>query len=263
MAQTKTPDRVSPAVGAGPSATAGARAGPASGEGGSAKPDAEAREGAAPKPAVVRPVTSADRAGLRIKVRTQALKLGLPPQIADAVAEVESGYNSSAIGGAGEVGLMQVLPSTARMMGFSGTEADLAQPENSVRYGVTYLARAWQLASRDICTTVMKYRAGHGETRFSVRSVDYCRRVRAVLTSQGYPVTGELPEATFGEPAAAGAQVFPGPRGKARSVVQARTKGGRSVAAGRRRSRIDWAAADQRMRAITSKVSAATLLIAR
>lgn len=251
---------------------------PGGGNKAAAKPDGDGGDGAAAKAVPARPVTSADRAALRIKVRTQALKLGLPPQIADAVAEVESGYNSSAVGSAGEVGLMQVLPSTARMLGFAGTDAELALAENSIRYGVTYLARAWQLASRDICTTVMKYRAGHGETRFSVRSVDYCRRVRAVLASQGYPVTGELPEATFGEPAAAGAEVFPVPRaavgGRPRGVARGmrrpgsaiqivRDKGGRVVATGRRRGRIDWAAADERMRAITSKVSSTSLLIAR
>jgi hypothetical protein len=50
----------------------------------------------------------------------------------------------------------------------------------------------------------MKYRAGHGETRFSVRSVDYCLRVRAHLVAHGYPVTGAVPTPTFGQPFAGG-----------------------------------------------------------
>ncbi len=94
---------------------------------------------------------------------------------------------------------MQILPSTARMLGFSGTAAELAAPETNIRYGVTYLAQAWRLAGGDICTAVMKYRAGHGEKRFSYRSVDYCLAVRSKLAARGYSVTGSVPIATFGE----------------------------------------------------------------
>src|SRR5262249_39116128 len=132
------------------------------------------------------------RNALRVRVRTEALRAGLPAEIADAVATVESGYDSRAIGRVGEIGLMQVLPSTARLRGFGGTLAELADPETNIRYGVAYLAGAWRLAESDVCKAVMKYRAGHGEERFSYRSVDYCLRVRAILTSQGYPVFGEV-----------------------------------------------------------------------
>lgn len=44
----------------------------------------------------------------------------------------------------------------------------------------------------------MKYRAGHGETRFSQLSVDYCIKARARLMAVGYPVSGSVPAATFG-----------------------------------------------------------------
>jgi hypothetical protein len=37
-----------------------------------------------------------------------------------------------------------------------------------------------------------------GETRFSYRSVDYCA-VRGKLIARGFPVTGSVPVATFGE----------------------------------------------------------------
>jgi len=47
----------------------------------------------------------------------------------------------------------------------------------------------------------MKYRAGHGEIRFSYLSVRYCLAVRAKLTALGFPVTGRVPVATFGDPA--------------------------------------------------------------
>jgi soluble lytic murein transglycosylase-like protein len=139
------------------------------------------------------------RARYRVLIEKETAGTGLAPDIAEAVMAVESGYNPGAIGGVGEIGLMQLLPSTARMLGFSGSEADLAVPETNIHYGVTYLARAWRLAGGDLCTAVMKYRAGHGETRFSFLSVNYCLAVRAKLAARGFPVIGSVPVATFGE----------------------------------------------------------------
>lgn len=136
----------------------------------------------------------------RALVRLEAVRAGLPPEVADAVTEVESGYHTETVGAAGEIGLMQVMPGTARMLGFGGSAEELATPSINIHYGVTYLAQAWRLAGGDICTATMKYRAGHGETRFSWRSVDYCIRVRSKLAARGYPVTGTVPVATFGEP---------------------------------------------------------------
>ncbi len=179
----------------------------------------------------------------RALVRAEALRAGLPPDIADAVTEVESGYHPGTIGAAGEIGLMQVMPATARMLGFAGTEAELAAPAINIHYGVTYLAQAWRLADGDICTATMKYRAGHGETRFSHRSVDYCQRVRARLVARGYPVTGTVPVATFGELGWPGA----GARGKRLRVV------GRSI---------DLAGLNNKLRLVTEIASARARMVA-
>lgn len=140
----------------------------------------------------------------RALIAKEAGRQGLAPAIAEAVMAVESGYNPGAIGGVGEIGLMQILPSTARMLGFTGSNAELAMPETNIRYGVTYLAQAWRLAGGDLCTATMKYRAGHGETRFSHLSVNYCLAVRAKLAARGFPVVGSVPVATFGTPAGRG-----------------------------------------------------------
>jgi len=128
----------------------------------------------------------------------QAIENRVPFAIVDAVMSVESAYKPDAMGDAGEVGLMQVLPSTATLLGFQGPLEHLANPATNIQYGTQYLAGAWRLADGDICTTVMKYRAGHGETRFSERSVSYCVKVRGRLHAAGYPVTGKVPKATFG-----------------------------------------------------------------
>jgi soluble lytic murein transglycosylase-like protein len=137
-------------------------------------------------------------------IEKEAAQNGIAPDIAQAVMAAESGNNPGTVGSAGEIGLMQVMPSTARMLGFNGTLTELAEPATNIHYGVVYLAQAWRLAGGDLCTAAMKYRAGHGETRFSFLSVRYCLAVRAKLTALGYPVTGPVPVATFGEPAGGG-----------------------------------------------------------
>ncbi len=105
------------------------------------------------------------------RLTREAERQGLPPAVADAVAVVESAYNPNAVGGVGEVGLMQVLPTTATMLGHAGPSTALFDPDVNIRYGVTYLAQAWRLTGGDLCQTLMKYRAGHGETRMSALSV--------------------------------------------------------------------------------------------
>jgi soluble lytic murein transglycosylase-like protein len=159
--------------------------------------DASARSEAPPRAADA-------RSRYRMVIEREAAQAGIAPEIAEAVMAVESGYNPGAIGGVGEIGLMQILPSTARMLGFSGTLADLAVPETNIHYGVIYLAKAWRLAGGDLCTAVMKYRAGHGETRFSFLSVNYCVAVRSKLAARGFSVSGSVPVATFGEPGSPG-----------------------------------------------------------
>ncbi|TPI15597.1 lytic transglycosylase domain-containing protein [Mesorhizobium sp. B4-1-1] len=128
----------------------------------------------------------------------QASLYGLKPVLAHAVMEIESGFDPGVRGADGEVGLMQVMPATARMLGFRGSLDELGEPATNIALGVKYLAQANRLAAGDLCTTVMKYRAGHGETRFSVRSVNYCQRARAILAREGLDVAGPLPVATIG-----------------------------------------------------------------
>ena len=134
----------------------------------------------------------------RAIARIEALIQGVPYSLVDAVMWVESRYDPHATGGVGEIGLMQIRPPTARLLGFRGTLGELRRPRTNIRLGTRYLAGAWRLARGDICTTVMKYRAGHGEQRFSVRSVEYCKKVRKYMQGGGYQLTGTVPKPTFG-----------------------------------------------------------------
>lgn len=186
----------------------------------------------------------AGREAYRAIARREAARLGLPFEMADAVMRVESAYRADAHGAAGEIGLMQVMPPTARMLGFAGTLEELADPETNIALGVRYLAEAWRLARGDICTAAMKYRAGHRETRFSVLSVRYCVNVRAHLASLGYAVTGEVPPATFGLRADTTRM------GIAIGTQQA----ARRLATGRKvKSRVGWGDHDRRMRELMAR----------
>ena len=168
----------------------------------------------------------------------------LPPEIADAVMRVESNYNPEARGRDGEYGLMQVMPPTARLLGHKGADADLADPETNIRLGVRYLAEAWRLGKGDLCTALMKYRAGHRETRFSVLSVRYCVAARGHLASLGYPVTGAVPEPTFG---------FRADVTRMGSFIGTKQAALRLKTGRRLKSRANWGAYDARMRALTSR----------
>jgi hypothetical protein len=118
----------------------------------------------------------------------EALRHGIPPALADAVTTVESAYDTGARGTSGEIGLMQVLPSTADMLGFRGNLAQLTDPATNIRLGVKYLAGAWEATGGRLCNTLMKYRAGYGTTTMSLRSAIYCRRALDYLASINSPL---------------------------------------------------------------------------
>jgi Transglycosylase SLT domain len=130
------------------------------------------------------PTPTPARARLLPLIQAEAAKLSLPATLADAVAMVESGYTETALGTSGEIGLMQVMPSTAALLGFRGNLTDLYKPETNIHYGVTYLAQAWQASGGNACRALMKYRAGVGEEGFSPLSIQYCQRATAWLRTQ-------------------------------------------------------------------------------
>jgi soluble lytic murein transglycosylase-like protein len=115
----------------------------------------------------------------------EAAASGVPPALVDAVVRIESQYQPHRVGRAGEIGLMQVRPKTAAFLGFRGSLAELAEPETNIRFGVSYLAKAWRLADGDLCRTLMKYRAGHSSRKMNASSTRYCRRARLHLAAIG------------------------------------------------------------------------------
>ncbi len=135
------------------------------------------------KGAAEKPVTTVEDSGLRYGsiVARYATSYGVPETLAHAVIHVESNYRVNALGSAGEIGLMQIKPSTARMLGYSGSAKGLYNPEINIKFGIKYLAMAHKLGGGTTCGTILKYNAGHAAKRMNPVSARYCSKVKRHL----------------------------------------------------------------------------------
>lgn len=99
---------------------------------------------------------------------------GVDPHLLLAVMQVESGFNPKARGPAGSVGLMQILPSSGRLMArelgieWQGLET-LYDPETNIRIGAAYLARM-HAEFRDLELSLAAYNMGPGRVAQLLRS---------------------------------------------------------------------------------------------
>ena len=116
-------------------------------------------------------------------IAREAKAAGVPIALAHAVVFIESSYRPNVTGRAGEVGLMQIKPATARDMGFRGSTRDLYDPATNLRYGMKYLAGAKARGGGTTCGTILKYNAGHYATRSNPVSRRYCERVKVHMAS--------------------------------------------------------------------------------
>jgi hypothetical protein len=204
--------------------------------------------------------TPSSRAMIRKILERETANTNLPADIAEAVVFVESGYNPAVIGNAGEIGLMQVRPETAAMLGFRGSQAELAEPDINIHYGALYLSQAWRLAGGDLCRALTKYRAGHGEDEMTARSQVYCNRARhrlAAMNSRALEVEvaaapAPAPRPTRATPAATPAKPVSRPKMAAQpKAVYARYRQGTAAA-----SRAYWAAHEARVSQIKARIEA-------
>lgn len=120
-------------------------------------------------------------------VARYAASYGVPVSLAHAVIKIESNYRPNMVGSAGEIGLMQIKPATARMMGYSGSAKGLFDPDTNIKYGMKYLAMARDLGGGTTCGTILKYNAGHGATRMNPVSAAYCSKVKVQMAALGSP----------------------------------------------------------------------------
>ncbi len=122
-------------------------------------------------------------ASLNAIIARHAAAEGVPLDLAHAVIRIESNYNAKVTGRAGEVGLMQIKPRTARGMGYVGSTKALYTPENNIRYGMKYLGKAYKLGGGDICGAILRYNAGHYARRMNKTSSAYCSKVKRYMAA--------------------------------------------------------------------------------
>ena len=132
-------------------------------------------------------------------LRGHARNYDLDPALLAAVVYAESRFDPNAESAAGAIGLMQLLPETAkgialRTGGDRFVVADLRNPEINVRYGSWYLDHLRGRYDGDMTLGLAAYHAGQGnvdrwqrdgsgiafpETRAYVEEVERVRRVYA------------------------------------------------------------------------------------
>ncbi|MBF9023764.1 transglycosylase SLT domain-containing protein [Rhodobacterales bacterium LSUCC1028] len=101
-----------------------------------------------------------ETAEIRALVNKMARQYDVPAPLIHRVIQRESDYRAHARNGP-YYGMMQILPATARNMGFTGEDADLLDADTNLTYAVKYLRGAWLLSDGSYDTAVMHYARGY------------------------------------------------------------------------------------------------------
>jgi len=99
-------------------------------------------------------------------------KTGVPANIIAALMSQESSFNPKAVGRSGEIGLTQILPSTARDPGYGMKGVDpesLRDPQANILFGANYLANKARHLGLDPSSpeALMAYNAGSNKERYA------------------------------------------------------------------------------------------------
>jgi soluble lytic murein transglycosylase-like protein len=90
-----------------------------------------------------------------------ARQYGVPADLVEAVAAIESGNDASAVSPRGARGVMQLLPSTARQYGLADAQA-LSSPERNIEAGVRHLKSLLVQHHGNVSLALAAYNAGAG-----------------------------------------------------------------------------------------------------
>ena len=110
------------------------------------------------------------------KIIATATEQGVDPQLALAVAKVESGFSQAAKGSSGEIGVMQLMPATAKSLGVNPKSLD-----ENISGGVTYLKQMLDLTGGDVRKALVGYNGGPGLAKMeNPPNMDYADKVNEV-----------------------------------------------------------------------------------
>jgi len=115
---------------------------------------------------------------------------GLSPRLVQAVIQVESAYDSRARSRKGAMGLMQLMPDTAKLL----QVADPYDPAQNIRGGTLYLRRQLDRFAGDLTLALAAYNAGpgavadHGGVPPYRETRDYVSRVLSLYRGSSAPV---------------------------------------------------------------------------
>lgn len=90
-------------------------------------------------------------------IEEAARRHGLPVELLDSIAAVESGYNSRAVSPKGAIGLMQLMPETAAEL-----KADPTDPAQNVDAAARYLRELLERYDYGLYRALAAYNAGPG-----------------------------------------------------------------------------------------------------
>ena len=99
---------------------------------------------------------SSGRADLDAIFEDAGLRYNLPPDLLKAVAKVESDFRPNVTSRAGAMGIMQLMPDTARYLGVT----DPFDPEQNIMGGAKYLREQLDRFNGDVRLALAAYNAG-------------------------------------------------------------------------------------------------------
>ncbi|MGH9327659.1 MAG: lytic transglycosylase domain-containing protein [Terriglobia bacterium] len=133
---------------------------------------------------------------LRRLAAETAREFRVDPALVDAVIKVESGYNPGAVSSKGAMGLMQLVPATARRFGVENP----FNPGENIAGGVSYLRYLLKVFSGNVPLSLAAYNAGEhsvlhaGGIPAIAETVHYVRKVTSLYH------LSEAPSATLRAP---------------------------------------------------------------